>query len=166
MKRLVFPPRSAILLAVVCLAVFWTLVTGASFVQAQQPDPDSQAHDIAKKLNCPVCAGLSLADCQTDTCMQWKQEIKTQVEDGKTSQQIIDYFQTRFGPTVLQEPPKQGVVLVLWILPVLLLVAVLIAVVIALRRSIKPKLPLAPSSPGGAPADEYVAKFEEQVGKP
>lgn len=163
MKRAILLPRFTILVIAACLAILLALAAVATTVQAQQPDPDSQAHDIAKKLNCPVCAGLSLADCQTDTCQQWKQEIKTQLADGKTPQQIIDYFVARFGPTVLQEPPKQGVVLVLWVLPVLLLIAVLIAVVIVLKRSSLPKIPLTPASSEGAMADEYVNKLEEQV---
>ncbi len=87
---------------------------------AQTPAPlDDEVHDIAKQMNCPTCAGRNLADCPTETCAQWKQEIGAQLQAGKTSQEVLDYFEARFGPTVMQEPPKEGAVLALWVVPVL-----------------------------------------------
>jgi cytochrome c-type biogenesis protein CcmH len=91
-------------------------ISGIAFGQA--PVVDDQTYHIAKKLNCPTCAGRNLADCPTDTCTQWKNEIKAQLDQGKTAGEVLAYFEARFGPTVLQEPPKQGPTAILWAAPV------------------------------------------------
>ena len=133
---------------------------------AQTPDPSDRVQQIAKQLNCPTCAGRNLADCPTDTCMQWKQEIQTQLQQGKSAQDVIDYFQARFGPAVLQEPPKEGALLVVWVLPVIGLAAFAIGAVVVLLRISKPKA--APAGDGqptpDTPADDvYTARLEEEV---
>ena len=133
---------------------------------AQTPDPSDQVQTIAKRLNCPTCAGRNLADCPTDTCMQWKQEIQTQLQQGKSAQEVIDYFQARFGPSVLQEPPKEGALLVVWVLPVIGLAALAIGATIVLRRIGKPKAATAgveQSAPEAATDDIYAARLEEEV---
>jgi cytochrome c-type biogenesis protein CcmH len=139
----------------------------ATLARAQAPEPDDQVHVIAKQLNCPTCGGRNLADCPTDTCTQWKQEIKSQLEQGKTPQEVMQYFNVRFGPTVLQEPPKEGAVLVLWVLPVIGLIALAAGGVVVLRRVTAHKPAVAmPDQPATAePADAYVARLEEEVRK-
>jgi cytochrome c-type biogenesis protein CcmH/NrfF len=92
------------------------LITAIAFAQA--PVPDDQTYRIAKQLNCPTCAGRNLADCPTDTCTQWKNEIKAQLDQGKNAEDVLAYFEARFGPTVLQEPPKDGTTAILWAAPV------------------------------------------------
>lgn len=145
------------------------LMLAISFVRpafAQTPDPSDQVQTIAKQLNCPTCAGRNLADCPTDTCMQWKQEIRTQLQQGKSTQEVIDYFQTRFGPSVLQEPPKEGALLVVWVLPVIGLAALAIGATIVLRRIGRPKVVATGAgqpAPETATDDLYAARLEEEV---
>jgi cytochrome c-type biogenesis protein CcmH len=158
---------SRLLFAAFALTVVF-LYGASAIAYAQTPDPSDQVYYIAKQLNCPTCAGRNLADCPTDTCMQWKQEIKSQLESGKSSQDVINYFTSRFGPTVLQEPPKEGVVLLLWVLPVIALAALAVGAVVVLRnitaRGINLPI-LAQSGPTDKPVDEYVARLEDEVGK-
>jgi cytochrome c-type biogenesis protein CcmH len=148
------------------LVVLCALVVIVQRAAAQTPDPSDQVHAIARQLNCPTCAGRNLADCPTDTCMQWKQEIRTQLQQGKTSQEVIDYFQSRFGPSVLQEPPKQGALLVVWVLPLAGLVILVVGALIVLRRIGKPGT-ATHGAANAAPAEQidevYAARLEEEV---
>lgn len=91
-----------------------------SVTLAQEPDYD-QVNEIAKKLNCPTCAGLNLADCHTQTCEQWREQINDLLKQGYTDEQVINYFTARYGSEVLQEPPKSGWTLALWIGPLVVL---------------------------------------------
>jgi len=131
---------------------------------AQSPDPllDDRVHDLAKQMNCPTCAGRNLADCPTDTCAQWKAEIRSQLEAGQSDRDVLAYFQARFGPTVMQEPPKEGALLVVWIAPVTAAIALVAAGVWAAQRASARK-----GSAAGRPAiaseDPYVAALEDQV---
>lgn len=95
--------KSAIRACIGLLLVTWLTAGGA---QAQVPAPDEPTYRIAKQLNCPTCAGRNLADCPTETCAQWKAEIKAQLDAGKSAEEVLAYFQDRFGPTVLQERPR------------------------------------------------------------
>ncbi len=63
-----------------------------------------QVNQIAKKLYCPVCPNETLYDCQTQACAQWRDEIRVQLTQGATDQQIIDQFVSRYGDRVLGTP--------------------------------------------------------------
>lgn len=128
-------------------------------------DIDEDSYEVAKSLNCPTCAGRNLADCGTTTCYQWKQEIKAQLEQGKTATEVVAYFKARFGPTVLQEPPKEGGLLVLWWLPVIGFgLLVLLAVLVARRASAQRQaLAAAPPLAASGAGDDYVEQMERQA---
>ncbi len=99
------------------LTVFSVFIL-ASPVLAQEPDYD-RINNIAENLNCPTCAGINLADCRTLTCEQWRNKIADLVEEGYSDQEVLDYFSAQYGTQVLQEPPRSGFTLALWILPVI-----------------------------------------------
>lgn len=153
---------------VLSLAALMLVLSFVHAASAQTPDPSDQVQAIAKQLNCPTCAGRNLADCPTDTCMQWKQEIRTQLQQGKSAQEVMDYFQNRFGPSVLQEPPKEGALLVVWVLPAIGLTALAIGALIVLWRVGRAKAVVVGTG-AGVPAPEptaddiYAARLEEEV---
>jgi cytochrome c-type biogenesis protein CcmH len=109
-----------ILILIILFTTYCLLPTAYSPALAQDPDYD-RVNEIAKNLNCPTCAGLNLSDCNTLTCEQWRGQINDLVAQGYSDEQVLDYFSTRYGAQVLQEPPKSGWTLFLWILPVVVL---------------------------------------------
>lgn len=146
------------------LGVWLAGLANAQPAMAQSPDPllDDRVHDLAKLMNCPTCAGRNLADCPTDTCKQWKDEIRSQLQAGRSDEEVLNYFKTRFGPTVMQEPPREGALLVVWIAPVVAMVGLAAAGVWAARRAAARRSPSA-AQPATAHDDPYVAALEEQV---
>ncbi len=98
------------------VAAFWSVVTPA---HAQGPvNIDDEVNRIAKGLYCPVCPNTPLDVCGTQACIDWRGDIKTMVQQGKTEQQIRDAFVARFGPQVLGAPPAEGFNWLAYILPV------------------------------------------------
>jgi cytochrome c-type biogenesis protein CcmH len=84
------------------------------------PHPDDVgniAHDIATKLRCPVCQGLSAADSTSAAAIAMQNRIKELVAAGYDEQQIQDYFTERYSEWILLEPTGQGLNQVLWLLP-------------------------------------------------
>ncbi len=147
---------------VACGLTLFALLTGAPAVLAQAPSPDldENVRRIAKELNCPTCAGRNLADCPTETCLQWKTEIQTQLNSGKQPHEVIAYFQERFGVGVLQSPPKGGDTLVLWLAPIGAALMLLGGGVMVARRLAQPRL----AETGAAvPQDAYAEELERQV---
>src|SRR5512137_642670 len=74
---------------------------------AQTPTVD-EVNSVAKKLSCPTCTGINVADCPTETCAQWRSQIGQMLAQGKGEPEILDYFSSRYGDQVLQVPPTRG----------------------------------------------------------
>ncbi len=169
------PLRCLFLVKSLCLQFVFCLMATALFaspLHAQAPQPDDQMYAVAKKLNCPTCAGRNLADCPTDTCTQWKAEISDQLKRGKTPEEIVGYFEARFGTSVLQEPPKTGFTLFMWLIPLLALIGLAVVAVRVLQRSSKPTALGSTSTPVTTPVatigvadgtDPYTNEIERQV---
>ncbi len=98
------------------------LILTTTSVSAQQPTAD-EINVVAKKLSCPTCTGINVADCPTETCAQWRAKIGEMLAEGKSEQEILDYFAVRYGDHVLQVPPKRGFYVLVWALPVMAILA-------------------------------------------
>jgi cytochrome c-type biogenesis protein CcmH len=167
------------LIAVVISFTFYSLLSLSYSLlptaYAQGPDYD-QINNIAKDLNCPTCAGINLADCRTQTCNQWRDQIGDLLRQGYSDQEVLDYFVTQYGVQVLQAPPKRGFTLSLWILPVMALLAGGGWLVYTIRgwANQEAKLGVATSSRGNAtngfwpevtsPPDNYLSQVEKDLG--
>ena len=75
---------------------------------------------IAKDLRCPTCQGVSVADSGADGARAMKDRIKELVALGYTSDQIHDYFVSKYGEWILLRPKKDHQVL--WLAPVAFLI--------------------------------------------
>ena len=98
------------------------LLTAVTALAQEDPDYD-RINEIAAKMNCPTCVGVNLADCRTQTCAQWRDQIGDLVEQGYSDQEVLDFFANRYGTQVLLTPPKSGSTLLLWVLPVIAIIA-------------------------------------------
>ena len=96
-----------------------------------QETEEEIAQRIDRTLMCPVCPAETLDQSQSELAKQMKSVIRIQLSEGKTDQEIIDYFIQRYGEEVLASPPKSGSTLVAWITPVIVLI--LITLVISIR---------------------------------
>ncbi len=137
----------------------WGLVFPAP---ALADDLDDRARAIAKKLQCPVCQTISVADSPSDLAAQMRAIIRQKLAEGWTEEQIINYFVERYGEGVLLEPPRHGFALLAWVGPaagVLLGLGIIFGAVRAWRRA-RPE-----AEPALDPADEgrYAPELEQAV---
>ena len=59
---------------------------------------------VARKMYCDVCEGIPLDECESIACRQWRQEIARQLGEGRTQDEIMDYFVERYGADVASIP--------------------------------------------------------------
>ena len=59
---------------------------------------------IARKMSCDVCQGIPLDECESVACRQWREEIARQLGEGRTEDEIVDYFVERYGADVASIP--------------------------------------------------------------
>lgn len=82
---------------------------------------------VARKMYCDVCEGIPLDECESVACRQWRQEIARQLGEGRTQDEIIDYFVERYGADVASLPRNKTDRVIAFGVPIA--IAVLIAVV-------------------------------------
>ena len=156
MKRLLPTTILAILLASLYLGI----------ARAQGPTPsDDEVNKIAKKLYCPVCENTPLDVCPTEACRQWREQIRAMLTEGKSEDEIIQYFILTYGVRASGDPPNK---LASYLIPV---TAILLGTLLLLRGFQTWKKPLATETvypkndAKPVQRDEYIAKMEEELKK-
>ncbi len=151
--------RNQILL--VCF-IFLFVLTGPVHAQDRITTPsDDEVNAVAGGLYCPVCENVPLDVCGTQACIQWRELISEQLAQGRTSEEIQQYFVERYGEQVLVEPPLRGFKSLLFWLPSGMFVIGMALLVRTLRmRRIKLLIQ------DVKPADEiapYVERLEDEL---
>lgn len=96
---------------------------------------DDQANEISNELLCPVCAGQSVAESNSNLANDMRQVIRKKLEEGQSQEEIMAYFIDTYGETILGAPPKKGVNWFLWLLPGFAITAGLIGIGLFLYRA-------------------------------
>lgn len=122
------PLPTAVLVGVVLLLA----TLGLTQAIRDQPTrtPDVVTSEVANSLRCPTCQGLSVADSPAPMAEGMREIIAEQAAEGRTPDQIRQYFVDRYGDWVLLSPPRRGIGWLVWLLPA---AAVTAGVVLALR---------------------------------
>jgi cytochrome c-type biogenesis protein CcmH len=157
------------------LVLFAGIILGLLFaaqpVSAQDSTPvvstvtDDQVNAIAKQLYCPVCENTPLDVCPTKACAQWREEIRVMLGEGKSEQEIKDYFVRLHGIRVLAAPPARGWNWLVYLVPPFAILGGGLILYRAFREWRKPA-PQPPPPPARAePEDDYILRLEEELRK-
>jgi len=151
------------------LVLILLVMVGIKVVAAQAPTPsDDEVNAVARELYCPVCENIPLDVCPTTACAQWRELIRQMLAQGKSKEQIKQYFVAQYGDRVLAEPPRSGLNWLAYGLPPVIFLVGVYLVYRGLRgasaRRTKPVA--APAVPPPADnADPYLAQVEEELRK-
>lgn len=152
--------RRSILLAIVILGLLAVTPSVAFAEETLSPE----ALDIANSLNCPVCAGLSVRDSNSQLSDQMRQTIQRDLDQGWTRQQILDFFVQKYGVGILRNPPKQGFTMALWWGPVIgLVVAAIILGTWFIQRRGRPVAMVPASTSPEESGDTELRVYEERL---
>lgn len=145
----------------VAMVAFLLMVAPAP---AQSPT-DDQVNSVAEQMNCPTCQSLNLADCRTQTCEQWRAQISDLLAEGYTEQEVLEMYALRYGDEVLQEPPRRGGGLLVWLLPALGVLGGSMWLGFVLKKWSAVKTPVAAetSAPAGVETDAYLKQVEQDL---
>ncbi|QYJ99536.1 cytochrome c-type biogenesis protein CcmH [Shewanella alkalitolerans] len=80
-----------------------------------------QAIAIASGLRCPMSTNQSLLDSQSPIANELKAEIYLQLEQGKTSDEIVDFMVARYGERIRYMPSLSAGTALLFFAPLCLL---------------------------------------------
>lgn len=105
---------------------------------ASDPALERRVNEIGLELRCLVCQNQTISDSNAGLAVDLKNQIREQLQAGKSEKQIIDFMVERYGDFVLYRPPVRATTLLLWAGPfVLLALAVFGAVAVVRRRRVE-----------------------------
>lgn len=136
------------------------LLLGLAATPALADEPlEAEVYRIAAKLYCPVCEQLPLDDCPTQACQEWRDLIRQMLQEGRSEEEIIAYFEARYGEQVRAAPPARGFNLAAWVVPGLAFAAGLAWLVRQMHRWTRA------SRPGPRPElpAEYLRRAEDEL---
>lgn len=110
---------TAVLLLVLALPAYANEAAPA----AQDPVLEQRVMRLAADLRCLVCQNQSIADSQADLAIDLKNQVRSQMQAGKSDAEIREYMVARYGDFVLYKPPLKSTTALLWAGPFVLLVA-------------------------------------------
>ncbi|MFP2932484.1 cytochrome c-type biogenesis protein CcmH [Pyxidicoccus sp. 3LG] len=85
-----------------------------------KPELEARVQVLGKQLRCAVCQGVSIADSPASMARAQLDTVRELVAEGKTDQEVVDYFVARYGEWVLLEPTAEGFNWFVWLGPVAL----------------------------------------------
>ncbi|MDW8318719.1 MAG: cytochrome c-type biogenesis protein CcmH [Anaerolineae bacterium] len=148
------------------LALGLAIAVGSAAAQTASPPTLDQVNAVARELYCPLCNGIRLDACDLQVCAQMRDVIADRLAAGATKDQIKAEFVAQYGPTVLGEPPRQGLNWLGWLLPAGALAAAGLWLGFQVRRwtrSAAPEAGPAAAAPGSHAPDPYLARVEQDL---
>ncbi len=125
--------RRSLLVLLAAAAIVGSIWLYVFLVTPRQQTLDQRVYDVASQLKCLVCQGESVADSPATLSQQMRGIIRQQLQSGKSEQEVIQYFESRYGDRILWSPPWQGFALLAWLVPIALLLGGTLLLFIVLR---------------------------------
>ena len=111
----------------------------AAFGQAEEvakPDAvvEARLKRLAEELRCLVCQNQTIADSSAPLALDLRNQIRTQIAQGRSDDEIRAYMVDRYGDFVLYRPPFKATTALLWLAPFLLIAGGAGIFVVIVRR--------------------------------
>jgi len=151
---------------ILSLLLFSLLVASPQGVAADEPPT---VDEVAAQLMCQCGCGLTVAACggamACSIADKMKAVIAEQIAQGRSKEEILDYFVEIYGEAVLAAPPKRGFNLSAWLIPFLAIGGGAVVVGMALwlwvrRRGVAPEEAPLPPEEGLEP---YLERVEREL---
>ena len=101
---------------------------------AADPALEERVTAVASELRCLVCQNQTLADSNAPLAVDLRNQIRERMQQGASERDIIGFMVERYGDFVLYRPPFKATTLLLWVGPMLLMIAGLAALYYRIAR--------------------------------
>ena len=136
-------------------------------VPANETAINVKSASVAVKLRCPVCQGVAVSDSPSGMAVKMRGQIRELVAHGYSEEQVLSYFERSYGEFVRLDPPMEGLNLLLWILPGVVLLGGFLLVLYKARQPVPVRASVQdaprPPSEAAADVDPALAKYLERI---
>lgn len=94
-----------------------------AYRQLDDPAKEAEARDLMHELRCLVCQGQSIADSDAPLAGDMRSQVREKLLAGETPAQIKQWLVDRYGNWVTYEPPLGADTIMLYLAPLLALLA-------------------------------------------
>ena len=101
------------------------------FTNAEQ---ERRYHKLIDELRCLVCQNQNLADSNSQLALDLRNKVFEMIVAEQSDQQVADYMVQRYGEYVLYNPPLDPVTSILWIGPIIAVIAAILLLLIFIFR--------------------------------
>lgn len=108
---------------------------------------EARTREVASRLRCPVCQGLSLQDSPSELSQEMRDVVREQLRAGRSTKQVEQYFVARYGEWILMEPSRSGFNWTVYVLPWLAVVGGGLVIARAVQRWTRKEMPEEMSQP-------------------
>lgn len=98
------------------------------------PIYENRARDLSKGIRCLVCQNQSIDDSDSDLAKDLRRIIRKKIIQGETDNEITQYLVDKYGNFILMKPPLYQDTYILWISPLLLMLAGITIMYFKLKR--------------------------------
>jgi cytochrome c-type biogenesis protein CcmH len=85
-------------------------------------------------VKCPACDDLSVAQSNATSALAVREDITRRVKAGESDNKILTSLEATYGTSILLSPATSGLGSLLWVVPLLVIVALVVAGVRLARR--------------------------------
>jgi len=142
-------------------------VTLALWMAVAAADPQAlerEAKQLEAKLMAPCCWAQQVSLHQSPAADEIKQNIRVLLAQGKTPQQILDFYVGEYGDRILSEPPARGFSRLIYVAPWVFLVGSVGLVVLVIRRlrAVNPA-PARVDKAAAPPSEDEAERIDEEL---
>lgn len=119
---------------------------------AADPVLEQRVLSLSEQLRCLVCQNQTIAESHAELAIDLRNQVREQLAQGSSEQQVIDYMVARYGDFVMYRPPFKPMTWLLWWGPALLLAAGLGGLALQLHRRAASESELSPAEQARAAA--------------
>ncbi len=124
-----------------------------------RPTVAAETTHIASLVRCPVCEGQSAAQSSAPASVQIRAQIQRELVAGEHQGQILAGLVSAYGPGILEQPEASGIDLVVWVIPVIAVVAAVVGLAVAFARWRPRRTPVAVSEADRALVDAALGEW-------
>jgi cytochrome c-type biogenesis protein CcmH len=124
--------KTLLLVSTLCLSGTAMAVEPSEVLE--DPVLEARAREISKELRCLVCQNQDIDSSNAGLAKDLRVLVRERLVAGDTNEEVINFVVDRYGNFVLLKPPVQSNTIVLWLTPILLLLAGGIMIFYLMRR--------------------------------
>jgi len=108
-------------LSIIKLFIYFFLISySLKSIALSSTYSEQQTIYITKNLRCLICQGQTIHESNSDFAESMKKYIKSELENGKSSEEIFSSLVEKYGQWIVYDPGISRNTLLLWALPLLL----------------------------------------------